>query len=1089
MTRFRIVAPLLVAVLVLPAAAQSKNAPYRAGLDRRLAAMLDGAASPIPVIVRFAGPPTDADGRAMLAAGFRPGMIRYRVVPAVAATGSPAAIRRLAADPRVAYIEHDAAIPWTLDRAAAAGRASQIWDATYRLAGAVHDGGFTGRGIGIAIVDAGVDATHPDLLWKPLADASGRPAKTIANFKMVGRDSIELLDDPFVEANTLAVDMADTDTTSGHGTHVAGIAAGNGAASGGRYSGAAPGANLIGFGAGEALLASLGLAAFDYIHAHHAELGIRVVNNSWGGAGEWDPERAVTIAARRLVNEDGLVVVFAAGNSGGDGSTIQTSVWGNIPEMIQVANYYDRTGWLDPSSSRGKADRPDTWPDVAAPGTQVISTAAIGKPVAVFGTTQDALLNELEGSGEPYVVPAPLPEPVEASVAGRTVQASYYASFTGTSMAAPFVAGVAALILEANPALTPFQVRAILRETANLPPDRTVAADGYAMGRGVVDAAEAVAVALRMRDGDSLAEALASAYVDTSSVPYALNLEPTRSLRIDRPAEGATVPEPPARRCGQRRRPCPPPTVAVSGEFFAGPVTDNTIPLLPVPEPVPVLTGTPHIYHAAAFSLAGLAPVVVAAGEPVRLSVRSLRSDSEEVPLTLGEFTVAHRILRDGADAYGPFEAAAAEDSIGGLRADANWTVPSDAPPGDYLFRADVTITSTNQTYVAASLPFTIAGASAPAAGASAPAAAAPSRRSAAAPVARIDLPRPAGEILAASTTFFSDGFEQGAGDWTVRQDALIGPGLLTNWTLMDENNVLSWAGTRDSVNLKAFYAGLELPSPFVTGVAYTDLADTSLVSPPIDLTEASSATLSYWRAGLSEQDFDFLRVHVAEDGTEDWTLIDEMSGDLLSGRIGDWENQTVELTAVLGKTVRLRFQFVSDESTPLGPLAGWYVDDIEVTGTTGPPTAVVVPALAAAPAFGVDSLETTLVFGALSNVPIDGFEIDFGDGSPAFVATEAGSVSHTYAAGQWTATLTVTAGATVRTATASVDVAPSNRVQVRVAGGRWVDAGAASGETTTTFAATLDLTGVEPGPATIEARHVDPAGRIVRDSVGVIVV
>ena len=58
-------------------------------------------------------------------------------------------------------------------------------------------------------------------------------------------------------------------------------------------------------------------------------------------------------AAERLVLDDGLVVVFAAGNNGGDGTTVQTAFNSNSPSVISVANYYDRTGDLDGSSSRG----------------------------------------------------------------------------------------------------------------------------------------------------------------------------------------------------------------------------------------------------------------------------------------------------------------------------------------------------------------------------------------------------------------------------------------------------------------------------------------------------------------------------------------------------------------------------------------------------------------------------------------------------------------------------------------------------------------------------------------------------------------
>ncbi|MEX2392911.1 MAG: S8 family serine peptidase [Actinomycetota bacterium] len=343
-TRLLLLVAVLAGLLRATSGVPAAQSPTGARFDAAVSKLVKADAASIPVIIQFASAPTDADGRALLDAGFGAPMIRYQVVPAVAAAGPASAVKALATNPRITYVEHDAKIPYSLDRATVAGRARQTWDAIYELGGQTHTDGITGRGVGIAIVDTGVDATHPDLIWKQTADLQGVTPKTIANFKMIGRDSAEAHTEvpeagPFLEANVLGVDVPHSDNTGGHGTHVAGIAAGNGSASEGRFQGAAPGANLIGYGAGETLVVSLGLAALDHIHQNHTELGIRVVNNSWGGAGEWDPDRAVTKAARRLVNDDGLVVVFASGNTGGDGSDIQSSVWGNIPEVIQVANY------------------------------------------------------------------------------------------------------------------------------------------------------------------------------------------------------------------------------------------------------------------------------------------------------------------------------------------------------------------------------------------------------------------------------------------------------------------------------------------------------------------------------------------------------------------------------------------------------------------------------------------------------------------------------------------------------------------------------------------------------------------------------
>ena len=169
-------------------------------------------------------------------------------------------------------------------------------------------------------------------------------------------------------------------------------------------------------------------------------------------------------------------------------------------------------------------------------------------------------------------------------------------------MAAPFVSGVIALLLEANPALTPFQVRDILRATATMTAGHTYADYGYAMGTGVVDAAEAIAVALRMRDGDTLADALNNASFNFTSTP-------ARSTWI-------------------RDR------------------IEQFIPLLPgLP---PTITATGHMYIGGALtpSASRRARRPSSPGEPVQLAARTIHSNSPSVPLTAGGFTVSFTISK-----------------------------------------------------------------------------------------------------------------------------------------------------------------------------------------------------------------------------------------------------------------------------------------------------------------------------------------------------------------------------------------------------------------------------------------------------------
>ena len=661
----------LLAVVGIPAANAALSPSVAQKIAPNLTAALEQSPAKVGVIVQFASRPTAADLTAMRQAGFLPGLVRYSVVDAVYGEAPASAIKSLARNPRVTYLEHDAVIPWTDVEANEAGRVTPVHDANYVANGETNTGGFTGRGVGIAIVDSGIDARHPDLLWKPLAEAQGLPAKTIANYKIVGRDSVEISAelpplDEALEANQLAIDTVNSDATGGHGTHVAGIAAGSGSGDS-RFTGVAPGANLIGYGAGDTLVVHSGLAALDHIHLNHDELGIQIVNNSWGGAGEWDAERAVTKAVRKLANEDGLVMIFAAGNSGGDGTTLESSVWGNIPEVIQVANYYDKRGWLDDTSSRGLKDREDTWPDLSAPGTQIVSTAAAGGPVTIYGSTQDALIARLNDSDEPYVVSAPTGGAVDQDVNGQHVIVGDYASMTGTSMAAPYIAGVAALMLEANPSLTWPEVRDVLRATANQPAGRTYVADGFAMGTGLVDAAEAVAVALKMGEGLSLADALQNASLDLTSSPAVIN----------------------------------------GGE---GPVTDNSIP--GAPAVTSLVSGNPQMFHGSAIdlSIATGDPMFVP-GEPIGFAVRNVQSnDSAQAPVSADNVEAWFVILKDGVQVGGPFTpevetTTAVDGSSFGLTYSYDWTIPSDYL-GTYEWQTWTLIKSTGTSYLTSTLPF-----------------------------------------------------------------------------------------------------------------------------------------------------------------------------------------------------------------------------------------------------------------------------------------------------------------------------------------------------------------------------------------------
>lgn len=362
---------------------------------------------------------------------------RFGSLPAILATATPAAARALAAAPGLVALELDKGVAYDLDSAVIASNAKDVTDPTFRpqTPPLLLDGGevIDGSGIGIAVVDVGVDGTHPDFQ---------APGKLVGNYRATPAGVIPA---PYT------VEPAARDA-AGHGAHVAGIAAGNGQVSGGQYRGVAPDASLYSFGMYNGAISSAAVA-FDWILQNGAtqDPPIRIVNNSWHCDSDscpevLNPEMLHVQLATRLA-ESGVTVTWAAGNTsataGNDGvfSSTNAEIHNPTPGIIGVANYADSQGSTSgrrdlcvyTSSSRGASSDARTWPDLAAPGTNVMS---------VWGIAAS------ENSRLP-------------------TGANSYKALTGTSMAAPHVAGIVALMLEANPSLTPAEVEYLLKSTAD----------------------------------------------------------------------------------------------------------------------------------------------------------------------------------------------------------------------------------------------------------------------------------------------------------------------------------------------------------------------------------------------------------------------------------------------------------------------------------------------------------------------------------------------------------------------------------------------------------------------------------------------
>jgi subtilisin family serine protease len=315
---------------------------------------------------------------------------------------------------------------------------------------AVHDElGIKGDGVTITVLDSGIDATHPDVAFG---------SKVIQNVKLVG-------DLGLLGVSTFLENVPNTDTTSGHGTHVAGTAGGTGAQSGGDerrpfyYAGIAPEADLIGLGAGEAIAILHALLGFEWAIANQQRYSIDIITNSWGGGdgADFDPNNPINQASYEAYSR-GIIVTFAASNSGPDENTLNQ--YAIAPWVINVAAGTSTRGLAD-FSSRGVAGDPIKQPDITAPGNLITSTRAAGTPIGALG---------------PVIDPA------------HPTYTVYYHTISGTSMATPFAAGTAALLLEANAELSPDQVEQILKDTADAMP-------GFAphqVGAGYIDVREAV---------------------------------------------------------------------------------------------------------------------------------------------------------------------------------------------------------------------------------------------------------------------------------------------------------------------------------------------------------------------------------------------------------------------------------------------------------------------------------------------------------------------------------------------------------------------------------------------------------------------
>jgi subtilisin family serine protease len=417
----------------------------------------------LPLIVSYAGDPAAPAARAATA-GARP-VADLSTVDALAVRQDKAATAALwgrlaprpgTASPRLAagvtHVWLDGRVRATLDHSVPQIGAPAAWAR-----------GSTGKGVAVAVLDTGIDTDHPDLAGAVTAarDFSGSPTGT--------RDLV------------------------GHGTHVASIITGSGAASGGRFAGVAPDATLVngkvlddtGSGSESDIIAGMQWATVD----EHA----RVVNMSLGGSFPDDGTDPVDLALNQLTARTGALFVVAAGNAGPDPTSVVSPGAADAALTVGAVDGQDQIASF---SSRGprRGDRAIK-PDITAPGVGIVAARAAGSTI-----------------GEPV--------------------GDAYQRLSGTSMATPHVAGAAAILAGAHEDWTAPRLKAQLTATA----DPAAKVGVFAQGAGRVDVARAAAqsvaaapVSLNLGQtsfphGDDKPILSAVTYVNSGTVPVTLAL-------------------------------------------------------------------------------------------------------------------------------------------------------------------------------------------------------------------------------------------------------------------------------------------------------------------------------------------------------------------------------------------------------------------------------------------------------------------------------------------------------------------------------------------------------------------------------------
>lgn len=342
---------------------------------------------------------------------------RYTYVPALAGTLSAKALSVLVAHPAVAAIQADEPGQGHLGQSVAALGANLV-----------HANlGFKGEGIGVAVLDSGIDTDHPDLSDDLVAQHC------------------------FTQANCLPGNVNESNNAedqNGHGTNVTGIVSAKGVVS---APGFAPDANVIAIRVLDAENSgwlSDWVAGLDWVRGQAATYNIRIVNMSLGTyalfVGNCDGDLPTVADAIALLNAQGIIVFASAGNQGSNNALGSPACNASV---VAVGATYDANLGREPDSGTYQTQFGPGWPNCFDNSTSL-------QQVTCFSNSNNLL--DLLAPG--------------ARITGPGLGGGLM-TYIGTSQASPTAAGVAALMLQANPNLTPAQVEALLKSTGTLVTD------------------------------------------------------------------------------------------------------------------------------------------------------------------------------------------------------------------------------------------------------------------------------------------------------------------------------------------------------------------------------------------------------------------------------------------------------------------------------------------------------------------------------------------------------------------------------------------------------------------------------------------